>query len=246
MLVALVGALLAGSLTTLAPCSLSLLPVIVGGSVQGSVAEHRRGATRAVVVTASLAASVVAFTLLLKASTVLIDAPPAAWQWLSGGLLVALGVVSLLPGLWDRVALGTGLSRRSAVGLNRAAGEEGMLGAALTGAALGPVFTSCSPLYGYVVVTVLPSEPGRGLTLLAAYVAGLAAVLLAVAVGGQRLVRRLHWAADPHSLWRRGLGVVFVAVGVLVATGLMQDLEAWLVASSPIRPWEIGADIGRQ
>ena len=30
-------------------------------------------------------------------------------------------------------------------------------GEILTGAALGPVFTSCSPLYGYVIVTVLPA-----------------------------------------------------------------------------------------
>ncbi|MGL4745112.1 MAG: cytochrome c biogenesis CcdA family protein, partial [Dermatophilaceae bacterium] len=86
----------------------------------------------------------------------------------------------------------------------------------------------------------------RGLVLLTGYVAGLVAVLLAVALAGQRVVRRLRWAADPHSWFRRGLGVLFVILGVLVATGLMQDLEAWVLENSPIAPWEIGADIGRE
>ena len=35
---------------------------------------------------------------------------------------------------------------------------------------------------------------------------------VAVAVAGQRLIRRLRWAADPHSLFRRGIGVLFVVL----------------------------------
>ena len=109
----------------------------------------------------------------------------------------------------------------------------------LTGAALGPVFTSCSPLYAYVVVTVLPAEPARGLALLSAYVVGLCGTLLVVALAGQRVVRRLGWAADAHSRLRRGLGVVFVLVGIAVVLGWDRDLQAWLVEHSPVRPWEL-------
>ncbi len=243
MLVALVGAVLAGALTTLAPCALSLLPVVVGGSVAG--ASDAAGRTRALVVTGSLMASVVVFTLALKASTALIEVPPSTWRWLSGGLLVVLGVVQVAPGLWDRFSVASGLAGRSAIGLSAAHRRGGLVGAVLTGAALGPVFTSCSPLFGYVVVTVLPAEPGRGLALLGAYVAGLGAVLLGVALAGQRLVRRLGWAADPHGRLRRGLGVVFVVLGVLVVTGALQDLETWVLDHSPVAPWEIGSDIGR-
>lgn len=243
MLLALAGALLAGALTTLAPCALSLLPVIVGGSVSG--AADGAAVRRALLVTGSLGASVFVFTLALKATTALIDVPPSVWRWISGGLLIALGVGAVFPELWDRVSVATGLSSRSARGLSAASRRGGTLGAVLTGAALGPVFTSCSPLFAYVVVTVLPAEPARGLALLTAYVIGLVSVLFAIALAGQRLVRRLRWAADPHSLFRRGLGVLFVVMGVLIATGLMQDVEAWVLENSPIAPWEIGADIGR-
>ncbi|NHA66530.1 cytochrome C biogenesis protein [Phycicoccus sp. CMS6Z-2] len=242
-MLALAGALVAGALTTLAPCALSLLPVVVGGSVAGG--PGRPVARRAALVAISLGASVFVFTLVLRASTALIGVPPSVWQWLSGGLLVALGVTQALPEVWDRITVATGLSGGSARGLAAAHRREGAVGAVLTGAALGPVFTSCSPLYGYVVVTVLPAEPVRGLALLTTYVVGLVTVLLAVGLGGQRVVRRMRWAADPHSPLRRGLGVLFVVLGVLVATGLMQDLETWVLVHSPLAPWEIGADLGR-
>ncbi|MGL4176119.1 MAG: cytochrome c biogenesis protein CcdA [Dermatophilaceae bacterium] len=244
MVLALAGAVLAGALTTLAPCALSLLPVVVGGSAVG--ASDGAATRRALVITASLGASVFVFTLALKATTALIDVPPEVWKWLSGGLLVLLGVTQLAPGVWDRVSIAMGLSSRSARGLSAASRRGGLGGAVLTGAALGPVFTSCSPLFAYLVVTVLPAEPGRGLVLLTGYVAGLVAVLLAVAVAGQRLVRRLRWAADPHSWFRRGLGLLFVVLGALIATGLMQDVETWVLENSPVAPWEIGADLGRE
>lgn len=240
---ALAAATLAGALTVLAPCALSLLPVIVGGAVTG--ATDLRAVRRAVVITLSLAGSVAAFTLLLKASTALIDVPTSVWRWISGGLLIALGLAELLPDVWSRIATATGLGGRSAEGLAAAHRRGGLIGAVLIGVALGPVFTSCSPLYAYVVVTVLPAEPVRGLGLLTAYVVGLAAVLLAVALLGQRAVRRLRWAADPRASWRRVLGALFVVIGVLVLTGLMQDVEAWVLEHSPVAPWEIGADIGR-
>ncbi|MCU0265695.1 MAG: cytochrome C biogenesis protein [Actinomycetia bacterium] len=262
-MLALLGAVVAGALTTLAPCVLPLLPVIVGGSVAatttpaGSAPRASSGAgsgavavavdtdvrlqarRRALLITASLGVSVVVFTLLLKATTALIGIPPGVWQWVSGGLLVLLGLVSLFPAQWDRVSAVLRLQARSSARLGAARQREGTLGAILTGAALGPVFTSCSPLYGYVVVTVLPARFGYGLALLLAYTAGLCATLLAVSLLGQRFVRRAGWAADPHGRFRRILGAVFVVVGVLVLTGWMKDLETWLITNSPVRPWDL-------
>ncbi len=231
----LLGAVVAGVLTTLAPCVLPLLPVIVGGSLSGSGAATRR----AVVVAASLGVSVVLFTLLLRASTALIGIDPEVWNVVAGGLLIALGLVAFFPGAWESVSGRLALQQRSTARLSAARDHEGTLGAVLTGAALGPVFTSCSPLYGYVVVTVLPAEPARGLTLLMAYVVGLSGTLLLVALAGQRLVRRLGWLADSHGWFRRGLGLVFIAVGLMVMLGLDRDLQAWILENSPIRPWEL-------
>lgn len=106
---------------------------------------------------------------------------------------------------------------------------RGHLGGGAHRAALGPVFTSCSPLYGYVIVTVLPADLAQGLLLLVVYAAGLCLTLLAIALLGQRAVRGARWAADPHGWFRRGIGAVFIVVGLLVLTGVMKDLETWLV-----------------
>ena len=239
-MLAVVGALVAGVLTTLAPCVLPLLPVIVGGSVQDAdPAARRPRVPRAVVVTASLGLSVALFTLLLRASTALLGVPTEVWSAVSGLVLVLLGLVMALPDVWERIASRLDLQGRSARRLGAARTTEGTTGAMLTGAALGPVFTSCSPLYAYVVVTVLPAEPARGLALLAAYVVGLCGTLLVVALAGQRVVRRVGWAADAHSRFRRGLGVVFVLVGIAVVLGWDRDLQAWVIEHSPVRPWEL-------
>lgn len=250
--VLLIGALAAGALTTLAPCVLPLLPVIVGGSVAPAepaapqtgraVAVARRtsaGRRRALIVTGSLAASVLLFTLLLRASTALLGIPPEVWSWLSGGILVLLGAAMLFPARWDAVSARLGLQGRSTSRLAAAADRDGVAGAILTGAALGPVFTSCSPLYAYVLVTVLPAAPVDGLALLIMYVVGLAATLLVVALAGQRVIARLGWAADPHGRFRRGLGLVFIVVGIMVALGWDRDLQAWILEHSPVQPWNL-------
>ena len=91
-MIALLGALVAGALTTLAPCVLPLLPVIVGGAAASDLAAAERSSSpegtttrahtvrtwvtrhrRALVITASLGASITLFTLILKATTALLD-----------------------------------------------------------------------------------------------------------------------------------------------------------------------------
>ena len=88
-MILLIISFLAGVLTALAPCILPLLPVIVGGSLEaaGDSGSRRRMYT----IVASLGASVVLFTLLLKASTALIGIPPYVWTWLSGSIVGFLG-----------------------------------------------------------------------------------------------------------------------------------------------------------
>ncbi|KUG51902.1 cytochrome C biogenesis protein [Serinicoccus chungangensis] len=180
-MLALLGALVAGVLTTLAPCVLPLLPVIVGGSLVGDGSRAAQ-ARRAVVVAGSLGLSVAAFTLVLKGTTALIGVPPEVWRWLSGGILLVLGVVMLAPRLWEQVSARLGL---------------------------------------------------------AAYCLGLSATLLAVALAGQGLVRRLGWAADPRGWLQRGFGLVFVAVGIAVGLGWDRELQAWILEHSPVAPWEL-------
>ncbi len=234
-----IGALIAGMLTTLAPCVLPLLPVVVGGSLGQSTSQARK---RALVVTGSLGVSVIVFTLLLRATTVLIKIPDTTWQWVSGAILIALGLVSIFPQIWDKISSRLHLQSSSNSLLVKSRSREGNLGAILTGSALGPVFSSCSPFYGYVIVTVLPASFLQGMVLLLAYVVGLCGTLLVVALLGQRVIGKAKWIANPEGWFRRGLGVIFIAVGIAIILGLDKDLQTWVIENAVFRPWELDSN----
>jgi cytochrome c-type biogenesis protein len=221
-------ALAAGILTVAAPCVLPLLPVIVGGSIVRD-GDQRRATWRPYVIAGSLAASVVAFTLLLKATTALLGIPPQVWQVLSGAIVILLGVDLLFPRLWDRVSTALGLGARSSAVLDRSVRRQSVGGDILTGAALGPVFSSCSPTYALIVAAVLPVSFGEGVAYVVAYAIGVAGMLLLVALLGRRIVRRLGWMANPDGWFRRAVGVVFVAVGLMVVTGFDKQLQTWIL-----------------
>lgn len=214
---------LGGALTILSPCVLPLLPIIIGGSLT------EKSKWRPVIITASLSFSLVLFTLLLKWSTAFIAIPPRTWSYISGGLVIALGIVTIFPSVWEHFANALKLSNRSNKLLAESGQKKGWLGAVLVGLSLGPVFSSCSPTYALILATVLPASFGVGLANLVAYAVGLAFVLLLIAVFGQRLVEKLKWAANPDGNFKRVLGVLFVLVGVLIVLGVDKKIETALV-----------------
>ncbi|MEN9621153.1 MAG: hypothetical protein RL499_1346 [Actinomycetota bacterium] len=220
--------LLAGVLTVAAPCVLPLLPVIVGGSIVAD-GESRRARWRPFVIAASLAVSVVVFTLLLKATTILLGIPTQVWQVISGLIVVLLGINLLFPSLWERVSTTLRLGDRSNRALDASVQRQSVGGDILTGAALGPVFSSCSPTYALIVATVLPVSFAEGLLYVTLYAIGLAIPLLLIALAGRSAARRLGWLADPHGWFRRTMGVVFVIVGVIVIIGADKALQTLIL-----------------
>ena len=214
--------LLAGVLTVLSPCVLPLLPVVLAGSAAGS----RRAPY---IVISSLAVSVVVFTLLLKATTALLGVPSNVWLIVSGGLVAFIGASLAFPKIWDRISSRVGLQSAAGSLADRSTNKTGTARSVLLGLSLGPVFTSCSPTYGLILAVVLAADLGEGIANIIAYSLGLSAIMLAIAIGGRTVTRRLGWATDPEGKFRRGLGVFLVIVGLLIATGAVRDIESWLI-----------------
>lgn len=219
-------ALLAGALTVLAPCTISLLPVIVGGTLAG-----KSTITRALTVTVSLGVSVILFTLILKASSAFIQVPQSFWQILSGVIIVCIGFSMLFPSLWDRLPFLNKLNIGSSRLMNTGFMKQNFIGDIIVGASLGPVFTSCSPTYFFIIATILPKSFTAGLIYLFAYAIGLTAALLVVAVIGQRIVGALSAASDPRGWLKRGIGALFIVVGAFIGLGLDAKLELSLANS---------------
>lgn len=97
------------------------------------------------------------------------------------------------------------------------------------GAALGPVFSSCSPTYFVILATVLPASFAFGILALFFYGLGLGLVLLLISVLGQRVVEKLGVVANPHGWFKRGVGILFLIIGLLVFTGVDKKIESHLL-----------------
>jgi cytochrome c biogenesis protein CcdA len=204
--------------------------VIIGGAVLDAAKDKpERQWLRPVLIAASLAVSVVAFSLVIKGTTALLGVPQAVWQVLSGVIVVLLGIYFLWPHLWEIFALKSGVVNRSNAALSMAYRRRGWASTILIGAALGPVFSSCSPTYALIVATILPASFGQGLLYLAAYALGMSATLLLIAYVGQAFVVRLRWLANPNGWFKRIVGVTFILVGLAVVLGLDKDLQAFVL-----------------
>jgi cytochrome c biogenesis protein CcdA/thiol-disulfide isomerase/thioredoxin len=221
MLLFFVVSFIAGALTVLAPCILPLLPVIIGGSVSGGSAK------RAYTVIGSLVASVIVFTLVIKVSSVFLAVPAGAWSSISALILALLGISMLFPKLWESVPGMGALSVWSNKVLGSGMMKKTFAGDVLMGAALGPVFSTCSPTYFVILATVLPANILLGMLYLLAYSLGLGIVLLAISLFGQRFANRLEGLSDAHGWFKRTIGTIFIIVACLIATGYDKALEAW-------------------
>lgn len=223
----LILSFIAGVLTVLAPCILPLLPVVIGGSV--ALPNQKRNLIRPLVIASSLAASIFFFTLLLKASTSLLGIPVSVWQILSGSIVLLLGVNFLFPTAWEKFAVATHLHTGSNSFFARAFAHKGLGGEVLTGVALGPVFSSCSPTYALIVASVIPVSLGRGILYLLAYCVGLAGMLLTISYVGQSIVGKLGWAVNPHGWFRKCIGVLFVCTGLMVIFGFDKTIQTFVL-----------------
>ncbi len=240
MLTLLLIAFVAGVLTVAAPCVLPLLPVIVGGSIArtDAGAQSPPAWRRPVLIATGLAVSVIAFTLLLKATTALLGVPQVVWQIVAGGIVVLFGITLVFPRLWERLMLVTGLQARSGAALDRSSRVGGPAGDLLLGAALGPTFSSCSPTYALIIAAVLPASFGEGLAAIIAYALGLAITLLLVALLGQSFARKLGLLNRPDGWFRRIVGIIMVLVGVGVILGLDKLAQTFVLEQGWYAPIE--------
>ena len=232
---------MAGALTVLAPCILPLLPVIIGGTSLNSEGNETSGLRHALIICISLAISVLIFSLLLKASTLLLGIPQFAWQAISGIIVILFGINLIFPMLWAKVSIKLGIENKSNRFLGQSSKKKGIMRDVLIGAALGPVFASCSPTYALIVATILPQSFVNGLIYLAVYCLGLASVLLAIGVAGQSLVSKLGWATNPNGWFRKTLGIIFIITGLVVIFGLDKQIQTLIIESGlydPIKKFE--------
>jgi cytochrome c biogenesis protein CcdA len=222
-------AFLAGLLSALSPCVLPLLPLVLGAAA----AEHKWAPA---LLALGVALSFVVIGLFVATAGFAIGLDADAFRAVAAAVMIALGVVLLVPALQTRVAAAGGpLSDR----LNAAFGgrpARGLFGQFGLGLLLGAVWSPCvGPTLG--AASVLASR-GEDLAAVAATMGvfgiGAATPLLALGLLSRKAFAR--WRDRLLTAGKRlkqALGLLFVALGVLILSGADKSLEAALVSASP-------------
>ncbi len=211
---------LAWVLTILAPCVLPILPIILAGSI------WERARWYPYLIIGSLTFSLVLFTVLLKASTVLIDVPSSFWKYVSGSILIFMWTISLFPGVWIRLKylLHWTHSEKHLDTVQDVSSP--VFRAIVTWVALGPVFSSCSPTYILLLATVFPASFIMGIWYTFVYSIGFSLMLLLIAILGRKLTQKLVFFADEWSTFKRSLGIIFFIIGLAIITWMDKIIEA--------------------
>jgi cytochrome c-type biogenesis protein len=226
---ALALAFIAGVLSILSPCVLPILPIVLGAAAS----EHRWGPAALAV---GLAVSFVAIGLFVATVGYAIGLDSELFRSVAAALMVAVGVILLVPLFQERLALAgaplTAWSDRH-FGASRASGLSGQIWAGLL---LGAVWSPCvGPTLG--AASILAAQ-GRDLGVVAATMLtfGLGAALPLAALGFLSREVLLRWRAQlisggAHA--RTLFAIALIAFGVIVVTGLDKRIETFAVNESP-------------
>lgn len=229
MIELLILSFVAGVLTVLAPCILPLLPVIIGGSSLNQQNEKKLSLKHPIIIITSLVLSIVVFTLLLKSTTALLGVPAGVWNIISGGIILLFGINLLFPVLWEKFMARTGLIVLTSRLMGASGNKTGIKKDILLGAALGPVFNSCSPTYALIVAVILPASFTDGIIYLVAYSVGLGLILFLISIFGRTLVHKLKWMSNPRGIFQRLIGAMFIIVGLFIILGFDKKIQSYVL-----------------
>lgn len=224
-------AFLAGSLTTLNPCVLPMIPFVLATALR----EGRFGPL------ALMAGMSVTFTVL---GTLVASIGPAlglsnalirdAGAW----IMLSIGMVMLLPS--GQAAFATGfapLADRASSVLDHL-GANGLRGQFLTGLLLGAVWSPCAgpSLFAAIGLAAQTGTVAQAAIAMFSFSLGAAAVMLALAYGTRELLARRKASLMAFSTSGRGkliFALLFIAMGGMILTGLDKAIEASLVRAMP-------------
>jgi len=219
---------LAGALSTLSPCVLPLLPILIATATT----QHRHGP---LALAAGLALSFAVVGLFIATIGVAIGVDQGVLRIVAALLLVLFGIAMLLPPLqrWFQR-----LAARTTSGEGRLANlsGRGWVGQLAVGLVLGIVWSPCvGPTLG---ATSALAAQGSHLPQVALLMLlfGLGAATPLVLVGGASRELLARWRGRLMIAGRRGqwlLGAVFIAIGIAIFGGTDKRIEAWALEHSP-------------
>ena len=229
MLATLGLAFLAGVLSTLSPCVLPLIPVVLGAAASA----HRLGP---LALALGLASSFVMVGLFAATIGFSIGLDADMFRLVAAALMIIVGAVLIVPLFQSRLALAAGPASHWANERLAGLSSAGLAGQFGVGVLLGVAWSPCvGPTLG--AASLLASQerelPRVAATMLV-FGLGAASPLLAAGILSREVISksRARLLSAGQNL-RAALGIGFVLVGALIVTGMDKQIETALVDISP-------------
>jgi len=215
-------ALLAGVVTIAAPCTLPVLPILLGASL------GRRGRARPALIALGFVISFAFVALALNAFARALNFDPEILRTAGLVLLAIFGALMIFPAAFERLA--PQLAGTSAIASHAIFSTRPNLGGFALGTTLGLVWTPCAgPVLGAILTAVATSpDRGRAAILLVTYAIGAALPMLAIAYGGQAVSTELRRLAPYAARVQQGFGVIVIAFAVSAFLQYDAIALAWL------------------
>lgn len=222
-------ALIAGMLSTLSPCVLPLLPIVLGAAVS----EHRLGPAA---LAGGLALSFTAIGLFVATIGFSIGLDAGFFRVIGALLLITIGVILLVPQLQTQFAAAaapiSGWTEQRFGGIE----TGGLKGQFALGLLLGAVWSPCvGPTLGAASVLAAQGEDLAQVALVMGFF-GIGAALPLLVLGLLSREALLRWRARLMEAGKGGkmlLGGLLVVLGLVIVSGLDKQIEAILVEASP-------------
>jgi cytochrome c biogenesis protein CcdA len=214
-------ALFAGLLTIAAPCTLPVLPILLGASL------GRRARARPVFIALGFVASFAFVALALNGIASALHFDPDALRTAGLILLTVFGVLMIWPAAFERVTAGlAGVG----VALQPQAATQSNIGGFALGTTLGLIWTPCAgPVLGTILTAIATSpDHAHGAFLLLTYTVGAAVPMLAIAYGGQAISTRLQHVMPYAVRLQQAFGVIVIAFAVSALLQYDAVALAWL------------------
>jgi cytochrome c-type biogenesis protein len=220
----LVLALLAGVITVAAPCTLPMLPILLGASV-GHTAKARPA-----MIALGFVMSFSMVALLLGAITRSFDFDPNSLRTGAALLLAGFGLLMIWPGPFEWLS-----TRMGGFGGGAVASRQGLIGGFVLGTTLGLVWTPCAgPVLGSILTVVATSKDTVWASLLlVVYAVGAALPMLAIAYGGQAVTTRVRSIARVAPKLQQAFGIVVIAFAALSYFQYDTLIVSWLTGFYP-------------
>jgi cytochrome c biogenesis protein CcdA len=224
----LLFALLAGVVTIAAPCTLPMLPILLGAST------GQTGKIRPAMIALGFVLSFSTAALALTAITRNLDFDPNSLRIGAAILLLAFGVLMIWPAPfeWLSIRFGALIGTHSSP---TTTSRQGNIGGFVLGTTLGLVWTPCAgPVLGSILTLVATSkDTAWASTLLVVYATGAAIPMLAIAYGGQAITTRARSMARLAPKLQQGFGVIVIAFAIASYFQYDTQIVAWLTAFYP-------------